>query len=71
MDSQYAFASKNDMWRMQEEMKEIYATQADHADRLLRLERRGEVDTRMKSVWGPQSPFPGILGGTSHQGTYS
>jgi len=68
MDSHHSFASKDDMWRVQEEMKEVYATQADHADRLLRLERRKDDDSRVKSVWGPQSPFPGILGGTPHQG---
>jgi hypothetical protein len=68
MDSQY-FASKEDIWRVQEEMKDIYATQADHADRLMRLERRRDDDSRVKSVWGgPQSPFPGVMGGTSHQG---
>ncbi|KAG6999394.1 hypothetical protein G7Y79_00035g070660 [Physcia stellaris] len=71
MDSQLGLASKEDLWRLQNEMKNVYATQAEHSDRLARLERRQDDDTRMKSVWGTQSPFPGILGGTPQQGAVS
>ncbi len=68
MDLQFGLASRDDLWRLQNEMKNVYATQAEHADRLMRLERRQEEDARTKSPWGSQSPFPGILSGTPQQG---
>lgn len=68
MDLQFGLASRDDLWRLQNEMKNVYATQAEHADRLMRLERRQEEDARTKSPWGGQSPFPGILSGTPQQG---
>lgn len=61
-------ASRDDIWRLQNEMKNVYATQAEHADRLMRLERRHEDDVRIKSAWGGQSPFPTTLSGTPQQG---
>ncbi|CAD6565793.1 MAG: hypothetical protein ASARMPRED_007990 [Alectoria sarmentosa] len=51
MDPQFGLASKDDLWRLQNEMKNVYATQAEHADRLMRLEQRSDSDTRLKSVW--------------------
>ncbi len=68
MDPQFGLASKDDLWRLQNEMKNVYATQAEHADRLMRLEQRSDSDTRLKSVWGSQSPFPSVLNGTPQQG---
>lgn len=68
MDPQFGLASKDDLWRLQNEMKNVYATQAEHADRLMRLEQRQDSDTRLKSVWGSQSPFPSVLNGTPQQG---
>ncbi|KAI9874666.1 MAG: hypothetical protein M1830_009429 [Pleopsidium flavum] len=67
MDPQLAVASRDDIWRMQTDMKTVQATQIEHADRLLRLERRQDDDARMKSVWGNSSPFPSILSGTPQQ----
>lgn len=67
MDPQFGLASKDDLWRLQNEMKNVYATQAEHADRLMRLEQRSDSDTRLKSVWGSQSPFPSVLNGTPQQ----
>jgi len=61
-------ASKSDLLNLQTDMRNVYATQAEHADRLMRLEQRQDNDTRLKSVWGNQSPFPGILAGTPQQG---
>ncbi len=69
MDPQSAIASRDDIWRLQTDMKTVHTTQAEHADRLLRLERRQDDDARMKSVWGHSSPFPSILSGTPQQGT--
>lgn len=68
MDQQLGLASKDDLWRLQNEMKNVYATQAEHADRLMRLEQRSDSDSRLKSVWGSQSPFPSVLNGTPQQG---
>ena len=68
MDSQFTFASRDDLWRLENDMKAFYATQSEHADRLLRLERRQDDDIRLKSVWGNSSPFPGTLNGTPQQG---
>ncbi|KAH0565593.1 hypothetical protein GP486_001008 [Trichoglossum hirsutum] len=42
-------------------MKNVQLVQAEHADRLLRLERRQDDDARLKSVWGTSSPFPTLL----------
>lgn len=70
MEPQFGLASRDDLWRLQNEMKNVYATQAEHADRLMRLERRQDDDTRLKSVWGGQSPFTSILNGTPQQGIY-
>ena len=69
MDLHLQVASREDVWRLQNEMKNVYATQAEHADRLMRLERQHTDDSRMKPLWGSQSPFPGILNGSSQQGT--
>ncbi|MCJ1251815.1 hypothetical protein MMC30_009053 [Trapelia coarctata] len=67
MDSQFAFASRDDLWRLQNEVKGVYTMQAEHLERISRLERRQEEDSRLKSVWGTSSPFPSILGGTPQQ----
>lgn len=61
-------ASKSDLVSLQTDMRNVYATQAEHADRIMRLEHRQDNDTRVKTVWGGQSPFPGLLNGTPQQG---
>ncbi|KAJ9203211.1 hypothetical protein DTO164E3_2682 [Paecilomyces variotii] len=63
MDAQYPFASREDIWRVFEEVKDLYATQIEHGERIARLERRKEDDARLKSVWGPLSPFPSSVSG--------
>ncbi|KAL4878982.1 hypothetical protein BJY04DRAFT_104670 [Aspergillus karnatakaensis] len=63
MDAQYPFASRDDIWRVFEELKELHATQFEQAERIARLERRRDEDARLKSVWGPLSPFPNPVGG--------
>ncbi|KAL9131113.1 MAG: hypothetical protein Q9217_000875 [Psora testacea] len=53
-------------------MKNVYATQAEHADRLMRLEQRQDGESRLKSAWGSQSPFQGLLNGTpQHEPNYN
>ncbi|GAB1199923.1 hypothetical protein APSETT444_009282 [Aspergillus pseudonomiae] len=64
MDAQYPFASRDDIWRVFEELKELHATQFEQAERIARLERRRDEDARLKSVWGPLSPFPTSVAGT-------
>ncbi|KAF2100759.1 hypothetical protein NA57DRAFT_36859 [Rhizodiscina lignyota] len=72
MDPQsIAFTPRDDIWRWQTEMLRVQQVQADHAERLQRLERRQEEDARMKSVWGTSSPFPGVLSGTPQQAPLS
>ncbi|KAG5297846.1 hypothetical protein I7I48_07104 [Histoplasma ohiense] len=67
MDAQYPFASREDIWRIKEEVKDLFAAQLEHGERISRLERRRDDDARMKSVWGPLSPFPGPIGTPHHQ----
>lgn len=69
MDPQsLAFTPRDDFWRFQSEMLRVQQTQADHGERLSRLERRQYEDARVKSVWGASSPFPSVLSGTPQQG---
>ena len=69
MDSHISLQTENELWRVQVDLKSLATTQAEHSDRLHRLERRLDEDNRIKSVWGPSSPFPGVLSGTPHQGS--
>ncbi|KAF7588425.1 hypothetical protein BBP40_005723 [Aspergillus hancockii] len=64
MDAQYPFASRDDIWRVFEELKELHATQFEQAERIARLERRRDEDAKLRSVWGPLSPFPSSVPGT-------
>lgn len=70
MDAQYPFASRDDIWRVFDELKELHATQFEQAERIARLERRRDEDARMKSVWGPLSPFPTSVAGTVPTGAF-
>ena len=46
--------------------------QAEHGERIARLERRQDDDARLKSVWGNTSPFPSVLsGGTPLTGMFT
>lgn len=66
MDTRFPI-SREDLYNLQMEVKQVQYTQGNHSERLLRLEKRSADDSAMKSVWN--SPFPGVLGGTPHQGT--
>ncbi|KXT11772.1 hypothetical protein AC579_1639 [Pseudocercospora musae] len=63
-----SYNSSNENWRIQGDITRIQQIQAEHAERIARLERRQEDDARMKSVWGNQSPFPSVLSGTPQHG---
>lgn len=62
MDAQYPFASRDDIWRVFDELKELHAAQFEQGERIARLERRRDEDARLRSVWGPLSPFPSSVG---------
>ena len=69
MEGQASLATKQDLDYLQTQMKNVYATQAEHADRLARLEQRNEPDTRSRTPWGTSSPFSGLIHGPSQPGT--
>ncbi|KPM42770.1 hypothetical protein AK830_g3780 [Neonectria ditissima] len=58
--------TREDLYNLQMELKQVQYAQSNHAERLLRLEKRQADDAALKSVWN--SPFPGVLGGTPQQG---
>lgn len=59
--------SREELYNLQMEVKQVQYTQTNHAERLLRLEKRNADESSIKSVWN--SPFPGVLAGTPSQGT--
>jgi len=61
-----SYATKDEFWRLQEALNELSANQAQYSDRIMRLERRNDDSTRVRSVWGPASPFHGGLGSSQH-----
>lgn len=58
--------SREELYNLQMEVKQVQYTQTNHAERILRLEKRNADDSALKSVWN--SPFPGVLAGTPQQG---
>ncbi|KAF2846418.1 cysteine proteinase [Plenodomus tracheiphilus IPT5] len=62
-----AFQPREDFWQFQNDMLRVQQTQAELTDRVSRLERKQEDDSRLKNVWGTSSPFPSVLGGTPQQ----
>ncbi|KAF1927489.1 uncharacterized protein M421DRAFT_93328 [Didymella exigua CBS 183.55] len=62
-----AFQPREDYWRFQSEMLRVQQSQAELSDRMARLERKQDDDSRLKNVWGTSSPFPSVLGGTPQQ----
>ena len=62
------YSSNNDAWRLQSDVARIEQVQAEHSERIARLEKKHDDDARLKSVWGSSSPFPGVLSGTPQQG---
>ncbi|CAG8150210.1 unnamed protein product [Penicillium salamii] len=62
MDAQYPFASRDDIWRVFDELKELHLTQFEQGERLAQLERRRDEDARLRSPWASASPFPTSVG---------
>ncbi|KAH8671935.1 hypothetical protein BGZ60DRAFT_352960, partial [Tricladium varicosporioides] len=67
MDSQFA-ATREELYHVQMDVKHVQDVQINHAERLLRLEKRQADDAALKSVWGNGSPFPSVLSGTPQHG---
>ncbi|KAK1462825.1 hypothetical protein CMEL01_13936 [Colletotrichum melonis] len=59
--------TRDDLFNIQMDLKQIQLVQSNQGERLIRLERRQEQDASLKSVW-QQNPFPGVLAGTPQQG---
>jgi len=59
-------ATREDLYHVQMDVKHVQVVQINHADRILRLERKQADDAALKSVWN--SPFPNLLNGTPQQG---
>lgn len=65
MDPRFGIAPE-DLYNLQMEVKQVQYTQSNHAERIMRLEKRQADDAALKSVWN--SPFPGVLSGTPQHG---
>ena len=57
-----SFATKEEIWRLQDSLADLSASQAQHLDRIMRLEKKSDDGSKPKNVWGPASPFPSGLG---------
>lgn len=64
----HSHSGSSDNWRLHNDITRIQQVQAEHGERIARLERKQDDDARMKSVWGNQSPFPSVLSGTPQHG---
>jgi len=62
----YFPATREEFYHVQMDIKHVQAVQINHADRILRLEKRQADDAALKSVWS--SPFPSLMGGTPQHG---
>ncbi|KAJ5342257.1 hypothetical protein N7541_011381 [Penicillium brevicompactum] len=62
MDAQFPFASRDDIWRVLDELKELHRAQLHQGERLAQLERRRDEDARLRSPWASASPFPTSVG---------
>ncbi|KAK8090132.1 ubiquitin carboxyl-terminal hydrolase 19 [Apiospora hydei] len=65
MDSRFP-VSREELYSVQMDVKQLHLVQNSHAERLQRLEKRQADDAALKSVWN--SPFPSALGGTPQHG---
>ncbi|KAM0253889.1 hypothetical protein ACHAQJ_007121 [Trichoderma viride] len=65
MESRFS-VSREELYNLQMELKQVQYAQANYAERILRLEKRQADDSALKSVWN--SPFPGVLAGTPQHG---
>ncbi|KAK5078801.1 hypothetical protein LTR64_002783 [Lithohypha guttulata] len=64
-----SFATREEIWRLQSAIDGLSTTQTQHAERIMRLEKRTEDGGRSKSLWGPSSPFPSGLSSSQTEST--
>ncbi|ODA80030.1 hypothetical protein RJ55_02988 [Drechmeria coniospora] len=64
MDTPFV-VSREELHVLQMEVKQVQCSQTNHAERILRLEKRHADESALKSVWN--SPFPGVLGAGTPQ----
>ncbi|KAI2472059.1 hypothetical protein F4781DRAFT_420332 [Annulohypoxylon bovei var. microspora] len=65
MDSRFQ-VSRDELYTVHMDVKQMQMIQNNHAERLSRLEKRQADDAAIKSVWN--SPFPSALSGTPQHG---
>ncbi|KAI1376677.1 hypothetical protein F4677DRAFT_70298 [Hypoxylon crocopeplum] len=65
MDSRFP-VSRDELYNVHMDVKQIQLIQNSHAERLARLEKRQADDAAIKSAWN--SPFPSALSGTPQHG---
>ncbi|KAI1212458.1 uncharacterized protein F4807DRAFT_371943 [Annulohypoxylon truncatum] len=65
MDSRFP-VSRDELYTVHMDVKQMQMIQNSHAERLSRLEKRQADDAAIKSVWN--SPFPSALSGTPQHG---
>ncbi|KAI1335755.1 hypothetical protein F5Y15DRAFT_240145 [Xylariaceae sp. FL0016] len=58
--------SREELYTVQMDVKQVQIVQNSHAERIARLEKRQADDAAIKSAWN--SPFPSALGGTPQHG---
>ncbi|KAI0913008.1 hypothetical protein F4823DRAFT_125492 [Ustulina deusta] len=59
-------ATREELYNVQMDVKQIHIVQNSHSERLSRLEKRQADDAAIKSAWN--SPFPSALSGTPQHG---
>ncbi|KAI8949991.1 hypothetical protein F4801DRAFT_579937 [Xylaria longipes] len=59
-------ATRDELYNVQMDVKQVQVVQNSHAERLSRLEKRQADDAAIKSAWN--SPFPSALSGTPQHG---
>lgn len=64
MDAQYPFATRDDLWRVFDELKELHLGQFEQNERIAKLERDRDDQARLKNVWSSAlSPLHSADGG--------
>lgn len=66
MDTRF-FVSRDEFHIVQMDVRQIHAVQTSQNERLLRLEKRHQDDSAIRSAWS-NSPFPSALVGTPQHG---
>lgn len=66
MDTSQGLATRDELWRLQETLNELSATQVNHSDRIMRLEQKTPEGSRGRNLWGSASPFTGALSSSQH-----